>query len=298
MDPSSTNYHSRIQVAMNFISHHIMDEDLTLEVISEKCAISKYHFHRIFKAIEGETVAEFTRRTRLNLTASKLLTNPQLEITEVAYEFGFSNPQNFSRSFKKQFSLSPSDFRKHHAGKVQDQWLLNSQLEVNKLEEYKSLIINSELTTLPDYSIAYIRKRGSYGIENAIGAFEELYSKIRPLEYLGDRHTFGVYWDVSNITEGNKCRMDAGVLLTHEEARNCPLSVQVLKGGKYLVCHYEFNNIDYFVKATDDAWIELFKRGYECAHKPSFIRYDYIGNADRDRQSRFWIFDICIPIKD
>jgi AraC family transcriptional regulator len=75
---------------MNFISHNL-DRDLSLEEIAGTANFSMFHFHRIFKAVVGETVAEFTRRLRLELAANRLLSNRHDSITAIAMDCGFSS---------------------------------------------------------------------------------------------------------------------------------------------------------------------------------------------------------------
>lgn len=74
------DYKKRVCRAMNFISRNI-ERDLSLEEIADKVSFSKFHFHRIFKAVTGETVAGFTRRLRLELAANRLLSKPLARIS-------------------------------------------------------------------------------------------------------------------------------------------------------------------------------------------------------------------------
>jgi AraC family transcriptional regulator len=58
---TAAEYKKRTCRAMNFISRNL-DRELSLEEIAREASFSMYHFHRIFKAVVGETVAGFTRR--------------------------------------------------------------------------------------------------------------------------------------------------------------------------------------------------------------------------------------------
>lgn len=91
-------YKKRVCQAMNFISQNL-ERELTLEEISLAATFSKFHFHRIFKAAVGETIAEFTRRLRLEMAANRLLSYPDEDITKVALDCGFSSSQNFAKAF-------------------------------------------------------------------------------------------------------------------------------------------------------------------------------------------------------
>jgi AraC family transcriptional regulator len=108
---TAMEYKRRVCKAMNFVSHHL-DRDLTLGEIAEVACFSKFHFHRIFKAVVGETIAGFTRRLRLECAANCLLANSHEDITTIAINNGFSSSQNFATAFRQHFGMTPSEFRK------------------------------------------------------------------------------------------------------------------------------------------------------------------------------------------
>ena len=85
-------YQRRVFETMNYISEHAT-ENLSLEEIAQIAHFSKFHFHRIFKAFTGETVASFTRRIRLEKAANSLFFNLEQSITDIAFEYGFSSSQ-------------------------------------------------------------------------------------------------------------------------------------------------------------------------------------------------------------
>jgi AraC-like DNA-binding protein len=71
--------------------------------------MSRSNLFRKLKAITGQTPIEFIYVTRLN-HALTLLQEGTLTIAEVAYEAGFKNPSSFSKSFKKHFGKTPTEF--------------------------------------------------------------------------------------------------------------------------------------------------------------------------------------------
>jgi AraC family transcriptional regulator len=68
------------------------------------------HFHRIFTAYVGESIASYVRRVRLERAGRKLRMGA-VDITEVALAAGYDTHAAFSKAFKQQFGLSPSEFR-------------------------------------------------------------------------------------------------------------------------------------------------------------------------------------------
>ncbi len=85
-----------------------LSEDLSLETLSEKLFLSKYHLSREFKRITGFTLHRFILYKRL-LTAKTLLREGK-SVTHVCSECGFSDYSNFIRCFHKEFGVSPKRY--------------------------------------------------------------------------------------------------------------------------------------------------------------------------------------------
>jgi AraC family transcriptional regulator len=69
------------------------------------------HLHRIFSAHEGQSLASYVRRTRLERAGRKLQLGA-VDIAEVALAAGYDTHAAFSKAFKQQFGISPSQFRR------------------------------------------------------------------------------------------------------------------------------------------------------------------------------------------
>ncbi|MCP4625414.1 MAG: helix-turn-helix transcriptional regulator [bacterium] len=103
-------YISRINRVIDYIENHI-DQNLSLEILSAVANFSRFHFHRLFRALVGETLNSFNQRNRIEKTASQLLDNPKKSITEIAFNCGFSGSASFARAFKETFQMSASEWR-------------------------------------------------------------------------------------------------------------------------------------------------------------------------------------------
>ena len=99
----------RIDDVKKYISDHI-DEPLTRDVLAEVAGFSVPHFHRIFTAQVGENIASYVRRVRLERAGRKLRFGA-VDITQVALAAGYDTHTAFSKAFKQQYGLSPSQFR-------------------------------------------------------------------------------------------------------------------------------------------------------------------------------------------
>lgn len=72
--------------------------------------LSPFHFHRIYRALSGETVGQTVARLRL-LRALQLLAEPDERVTEAALAVGYETPQAFARAFRQAFDATPSELR-------------------------------------------------------------------------------------------------------------------------------------------------------------------------------------------
>jgi AraC family transcriptional regulator len=98
-----------IEEVMRYIRAHI-SEPLNREILAEVAGFSVPHFHRVFTAHVGESAIGYVRRVRLERAARKLRMGA-VDITEVALAAGYDTHAAFSKAFKQQFGLSPSEFR-------------------------------------------------------------------------------------------------------------------------------------------------------------------------------------------
>jgi AraC-like DNA-binding protein len=99
---------------MNVINKNLSNSDLSVDAIADEVGISRVHLHRKMKELTGQTPHDFIRNIRLK-RAAQLLTNQNMNITEVMYACGFNNAASFSTIFKKFYGLSPRDFMREHS---------------------------------------------------------------------------------------------------------------------------------------------------------------------------------------
>ncbi len=94
---------------IDYIEENIQ-ENITLTSISGKFNISEYHFDRLFNAIVGKNFKQYILGRKLTAAIHKLNSTND-SIIDVAMSLGFQYPEVFSRAFKKQFEISPRDYR-------------------------------------------------------------------------------------------------------------------------------------------------------------------------------------------
>lgn len=93
--------------------HHT--EDLRLNDVAKAVNTSRFNFCKIFKKITGFTFSHYLSRVRIE-KAKNLLLNPNLRVSEIAYEVGFQSLTHFNRVFKNLFGQSPTEYRAHLLG--------------------------------------------------------------------------------------------------------------------------------------------------------------------------------------
>ena len=301
MRQTALEYKKRVCKAMNYISRNI-DRELSLEEIAEAASFSRFHFHRIFKAVVGETVAEFTRRLRIEMAANRLLSNRFEDITSIAIQCGFSSSQNFAKAFRQHFDMTPTQFRKSKIGNKYRNDVNALSLGalydpdtafVHNVNSERRTTMNAEVKEMPEYNVAYVRKIGPYNKATCEQAFAEIAHWAGPRGYLAPAAVLGLYWDNPEVTAPDKCRVDACVLVPPGTKPEGQIAVQTIKGGLYGVCHFELKT-DSFQQAWEDAFTWLVNSGYECGDKPCYELYH---NHAAEHPEGKWIFDICIPLK-
>ena len=102
-------YSECIRLVEEYILEHI-DEPLSREALADIAGFSVPHFHRIFTGCVGENIASYVRRVRLERAGRKLRIGA-VDITQVALAAGYETHAAFSKAFKQQYGLSPSEFR-------------------------------------------------------------------------------------------------------------------------------------------------------------------------------------------
>jgi len=103
-----------LQKAVEIINKHLSDTSFDVEMFAEEISMSRRNLDRKMIALTGESTSDIIKRARLT-RASKLLTQKSGNISEIALEVGFGNPAYFSKCFREQFDLTPSEYVNDHS---------------------------------------------------------------------------------------------------------------------------------------------------------------------------------------
>lgn len=190
-------YEDRLLRVLNYI-HDNPNGDLSLDQLADVAAMSRFHWHRVFHAMTGETCAQAVRRMRLHRAAGRLV-REGATIEVIARECGYPNPRSFGQAFRSSYGLSPAAFRK--AGRVDAPALLHrGELEMQ----------NVEIRTIEARQLAGLPHKGAYmdigKVFEAVSATitsRDLWAQCGPM--------LGVYFDDPEATAEPELRSFAGV---------------------------------------------------------------------------------------
>jgi len=102
-------WHERIDAAAALLADRL-DEPPSLDALAAAAGISAFHFHRIWRALTGETVGATVMRLRIEM-AKQELARAGSSVTDAAMASGFATSQSFARAFRRHEGMSPSRFR-------------------------------------------------------------------------------------------------------------------------------------------------------------------------------------------
>jgi AraC family transcriptional regulator len=86
------------------------DGNLSLAVLASRAGWSRFHFHRAFRRVVGETPKQYTLRVRLERAAARLAAGDE-SVLDVAIGAGFTSHEVFTRAFGRHFGRSPAHYR-------------------------------------------------------------------------------------------------------------------------------------------------------------------------------------------
>lgn len=98
-----------IRRAKEYIQEH-QAEDISLGQVARAVNTSTFYFCKMFKKITGINFTDYLSRVRIE-KSKNLLLNPNLRVSEIAFEVGFQSLTHFNRVFKKVLGQTPSDYR-------------------------------------------------------------------------------------------------------------------------------------------------------------------------------------------
>ncbi len=131
--------------------------------------MSKHHFWRLFKKLFRETIGSYIRKRKLTMISRELI-HSKKEISALCEEYGFEYREAFTRAFKKQFRVTPKQYRKN---KFEAYHLERRRLSNRAIDH----ILGGGISLAPER--VNIKSVSIEGIEGAITREESVYDSIR-----------------------------------------------------------------------------------------------------------------------
>ncbi len=309
-------YLFRLNRTLDYIRDNFT-EDLTLAKLAKVACFSKYHFHRIFRTLLGETVNRHVRRVRLERAVRMLTLDKDKSIIDIALDCGFSSSQNFAKAFKAHFGVTPSYVRTEYNWRRMKNMLRKAESEDREdvpsqgapntdhgflhsgplikiiVEQRASLPVR--VTEMPSYRVAYARTIGPYCLKTAEPAFVQLLQWAMPRGLLNEKTlVLGVLRNDPNVTPVDKCIYDACITIPESVRSDGRINVQSLPGGKCAVYHCEIDP-----EGHHEAWMRLIihwllSSGYQPDSRPY---YEIIYNITEEYPLRRHVVDLCLPVR-
>jgi len=302
---SRKEYLQRINRVVDYIDAHL-DEEHSLDKLSGIACFSPFHFHRIFKALTGETINNYVKRIRLQRAGSMLLNDYERPVTEVAALCGFNSTAVFCRAFRDHFGTSTGAFRKYHLVKERknhqsrrnnDQSLLDRSIYISDemMNQKRNVVMeqNIQVKEMPAMDLVYCRHTGPF---DQIGnAYEKLFKWAGPRGLLRfpETKTLTVYHDDPKVVEIENLRQSACITVnepvkTEGEIGNMHLPGSQCAVGSFKVKPHQFG----------EAWDAVCRWLADSGYQPSDgYPFEYYPEEHTDENPPTFTVDICVPVK-
>ncbi|AHG20735.1 hypothetical protein Z042_14810 [Chania multitudinisentens RB-25] len=236
------SYRERLNRVLRYIENHL-DDSPDLEALSAVACFSPYHFHRIFSAMVGESVAAYVRRLRLERAAMQLSLS-DVTITQVALAAGYDSLDAFSRAFRAQFKVLPSAYRRNDGPLEQARrYSIGQPLFYHLAPDVPP--IDVQIRSFAPMWVATLRYTGPY--DDCYPAWETLMAAMQTQGLLTvDTFACAVSHDNPDITPVDKCRMEVCLSLPPGMTANT-LAVRNLLQDKRIYLRVIGSNSDYAV---------------------------------------------------
>jgi len=273
-----------------------LDRQVKLKELAKVACFSEFHFHRIFGAVAGETVNQFTIRLRLE-KAARLLRFSRQRLTDIALECGFSSSATFSRAFRSGYDTSPSQFRK--TGRIRKRKIRKA---IYTGQEYvlpmsaaeKKAAFPVSFVDLPERQVAYIRVINAIEMDRVLAACKRMIAWAKSQAIFSRGVLFGMTVDDPDVTPKHLYRYE--VCLASDSPFECRegMSKLIMPAMRYAVTRVS-GDIRWVATAWDyliRSW--LINSAYEPEHAPALEIF-----LDKEKATDWSHFELelCLPIR-
>jgi AraC family transcriptional regulator len=263
-------YDTKYYIASNY------SRPIAIQKLENISCYSYRNLQRIFISLFNENIGSYQTRLKVENGYKKLLYT-KAPISDIAFELGFSDLQSFSKTFKKNFGITPTKARKQKENLLTD--ADDIQIVPQELKPETVSILATE--------VYYQSKRTYYQNPDIEALWDEF------LEHNFDENTdfYGLISDDIVITHQGKCSYDA-CANTNQTIKNLPF--KKIFGGQYLRFTHQgnYNSIEETYKQIYGGWI--LENDIQFSHTPIIEHYiKHQGNCASEEE---YITHILIPL--
>jgi AraC family transcriptional regulator len=282
------SYHERIARVVGYLSNQVSNNP-SLETLAEIAAISPFHFHRVYRALTGETPSSTVRRLRL-ARACVLLRDTAKPVTEVAFEVGFDTSQSFAKAFRAATGFTPTAIRK-------DLTSLNRVLsELGKPADGPAQGLRDlevKVVSVEPFKVIASRHVGPH--KGLFKAYGELFHWAETTGLVARfRGIYGIPIDDPRDAPDGECRFDCCFDFGPEAGGNGQFREDRLGGGKFVVTRHTgpYEGLEDKYDYLYGAWLN--GSGYALRDQPAYN--NYLNDPDSAPPEK-WETDIYVPVE-
>lgn len=303
LDSYQGEYVARIHKVQDYIENNYW-RNMSTEELSEVAGFSKYHFNRIFKGVLKESLAHYVNRIRLEQSLFLLAHREDRNLTEIAYDLGFTDSAIFSRAFKNFYGISPSEYRKKYRTNCKENIFIS---RYNKPEKKKEWVTNPfpitgqiSLKKVEEFQVVYVRHTGDYGslAKEYARLMSNLFKAAAKQKLLmgEENQILAIYHDNPEFGKEEQFRTSLCISIPKSciAKEDGILGVMTIEGGLYAVGHFEIMQEQF-----EDAWDYMYQQwlmlsGYVPRNASPFEVYL---NNPQEEKDRLIKVDIYVPIE-
>jgi AraC family transcriptional regulator len=273
-----------------------LDRPVKLVELANVACFSEYHFHRIFRAVSGETLKNFTNRIRLE-KAARLLRYSEQSLTDIALDCGFSSPATFSRAFRSGYDTSPSQFRKSgeiKKSKICKELFPKDEYGLAMSAEEKRAAFPVRLIDIPERQVAYVRVTNAFEMDRVLAALETVIEWAQSQNVFSQGTLFGMTVDDPDVTPRH--------LYRYEVCLASSLPFECMEGMSKLTMpamRYAAVTVSGDIHKVATAWDYLYRDWlvhsvHEPEHAPALEVF-----LDKEKAMDWSHFelDLCLPVR-
>jgi AraC family transcriptional regulator len=293
------DYKRRMLRVLVHIQQHL-DDPMPLGELAAVACFSAYHFHRVFKGMVGESVAEYVRRLRLERAATQLKLG-SASVIDIALAAGYDSHEAFTRSFKTAFGAAPARFRlarKTELAEAPSGIHYDKPITVRFRTLHRGGSMKVEIKQLQPMRVAFMRHVGPY---DEVGrTWDQFLTVMGKDGYLagnpseGNPMMLGICHDDPEVTPPAKIRYDACLSVGEDFSPTGEIGVTTVAGGAYAVTTHTgpYNQLGRTYTEFLGQWMP--RSGYELGNAPCFEVYI---NHPESTPPEELLTDIYAPLK-